>query len=68
MAEKKEIEKKTIKILVPIIDGLAFGIKVVEIDQALIEKNGIVLEKTEPDLFNIFVPRLERIFRDIFRI
>lgn len=69
---KKEIEKetkpKTIKILVPIIDGMAFGLKIVEIDESLIEKNGKVIDKTEPDLFNIFVPRLERIFRDIFGI
>lgn len=63
---KKEDQKKTVKVLVPIIDGLAFGIKVVEIDEALIEKQGKVLNQTEPDQFNIFVSRLERIFRDLF--
>lgn len=63
---KKEDQKKAVKVLVPIIDGLTFGIKVVEIDEALIEKQGKVLNQTEPDQFNIFVSRLERIFRDLF--
>lgn len=62
----KDSPKKTIKVVVPIIDGMAFGLKVVEIDESVIDKQGKVIEKTEPDLFNIFVPRLERIFRDIF--
>ena len=65
---KKEDQKKTVKVLVPIIDGLTFGIKVVEIDSALIEKQGKVLQQTDPDQFNVFVSRLERIFRDLFRL
>ncbi len=63
---KKDEQKTTIKIVVPIIDGLTFGVKIVEIDEAIIEKNGKVLDKTEPDQFNIFNSRLERVFRDLF--